>query len=126
MTISRPTSSTIHLTNPDAMPSIALDTQIINEKATITVVGHLASTNREAFRAAVELAIGRCTEITIDLGQCESIDAAALGCLITCSRHAKRAGAVFRLANLNDDLRQMMVETKLDALFAWDEEVSHG
>lgn len=105
------------------MTVLALDTQIVNQKASIAVAGRLEYSNRESFRAAVDAAIGSsCTEITVDLAGCVSIDAAALGCVITCSRNTKKAGAVFRLANLNDDLRQMMVETKLDTLFAWDDE----
>lgn len=104
------------------MTAIVLDTQILNDAARIAIAGRLEHSNRSSFRAQVELALAaRCTAITIDLTHCTGVDSAGLGCLVSCSKQAREKGAVLSLAGIDLDLRAVMIETKLDELFTFDD-----
>ena len=96
------------------------------EKA-IVAPAHLGADTRVDFRrAAVEMLDGMpesAGQLIVDLSATRLLDSAGLGVLILVRQHAAARGQTVRLRGVNENIRMLLVLTKLDDLFGSDD---HG
>ncbi len=89
---------------------------------------HLGLDSRVAFRQAASAMIEQLPERTgrlvIDLSETRQVDSAGLGALMLIQRRAAERRQVVVLRNANDELRFLLVLTKLDDLFQLDVEAA--
>ena len=89
----------------------------------IAVEGQLVAANRQQLREAVAHEIDRgARSFVIDFAETGYIDSAGLGALVSLSKKIREAGGSLRLTNLNEDLRTLFELTRLDTLFALEDQ----
>ena len=89
----------------------------------ISVEGQLVAGNRQQLREAVVSEIDRgVRSFVIDFAEAGYVDSAGLGALVSLSKKIREASGSLRLTNLNEDLRTLFELTRLDTLFALDDE----
>ena len=71
---------------------------------------------RDAIKVLDEMPVGN-GRLLIDLANTRSVDSAGLGALMLIQRHAAERRQSVVLSNINDELRFLLVLTKLDELF---------
>ena len=74
------------------------------------------SIRRDAIKVLDEMPVGN-GRLLIDLANTRSVDSAGLGALMLIQRHAAERRQSVVLSNINDELRFLLVLTKLDELF---------
>ena len=83
--------------------------------------GHLGLDSRAEFRqqatALLDTLPERTGRLVIDLSQTRQVDSAGLGALMLVQRRAAERKQVVVLRNVNEELRFLLVLTKLDDLF---------
>src|SRR4030095_390712 len=79
------------------------------------IAGQLIVTNRHELKQEIldELEMGE-TKFLLDLSDTGYIDSSGLGLLVSLSEWIRERGGELRLANLNDDLRNVFALTKFD------------
>ena len=96
-----------------------LTTQIDTRE--LTAPAHLGLDSRTEFRHAaagiLEQLPERTGRLVIDLGATRQVDSAGLGALMLIQRRAAERRQAVVLRNANDELRFLLVLTKLDDLF---------
>jgi len=88
----------------------------------VGVPGHLIVQNRQELKQLVldELEHGA-RNFLIDFSRTGYIDSAGLGALVSLMKRVREEGGELRLANLNDDLKQLLRLTKVDTLLPRDD-----
>ncbi|MEE8060922.1 MAG: STAS domain-containing protein [Gemmatimonadales bacterium] len=74
------------------------------------------SIRRDAIKVLDEMPVGN-GRLLIDLANTRSVDSAGLGALMLIQRHAAERRQSVVLSNINDELRFLLMLTKLDELF---------
>ena len=74
------------------------------------------SIRRDAIKVLDEMPVGN-GRLLIDLANTSSVDSAGLGALMLIQRHAAERRQSVVLSNINDELRFLLMLTKLDELF---------
>ncbi len=74
------------------------------------------SIRRDAIKVLDAMPVGN-GRLLIDLANTRSVDSAGLGALMLIQRHAAERRQSVVLSNINDELRFLLVLTKLDELF---------
>ena len=92
----------------------------------VGVRGQLIVANRQQLKECVldELEKGERTFL-IDLADTGYVDSAGLGALVSLRKKVRERGGDLRLANLNDDLKQLLRLTKVDTLLPCDVRDDH-
>ena len=87
----------------------------------VGVPGQLIVANRQQLKERVldELEKGE-RAFLIDLADTGYVDSAGLGALVSLRKKVRERGGELRLANLNDDLKQLLRLTKVDTLLPCD------
>lgn len=94
------------------------DVSTLNDVTVIDVQGQLIVGNRQELKQKVlEELEGGARKFLIDFSRTAYIDSSGLGVLVSLSKKIREQGGELRLANLNDDLRNLFELTKLDTLF---------
>lgn len=89
----------------------------------VGVEGPLTSEDRRELRRAVLEELDRgARHFRIDFARASSIDSSGLGALISVSKHIREGRGDLRVANLNSEIRTLFALTKLDTLFAIDDD----
>ena len=87
----------------------------------LTAPDHLGLETRTDFRqqatALLDTLPERTGQLVIDLGTTRQVDSAGLGALMLVQRRASERRQVVVLKNVNEELRFLLVLTKLDDLF---------
>jgi anti-sigma B factor antagonist len=85
----------------------------------VTIIGDLGSHNRQLLKQEVldALAAGE-QSIVVDATQSDYIDSSGLGVLVSCSRRCREDGATFAVAGLNEAMRTLFAQTRLDTVLA--------
>lgn len=88
----------------------------------VGVPGQLIVQNRQELKQRVldELENGT-RSFLIDFSRTGYIDSAGLGALVSLRKRVREQGGELRLANLNDDLKQLLRLTKVDTLLPRDD-----
>jgi anti-sigma B factor antagonist len=87
----------------------------------IGVEGQLVAGNRQQLRETVTSEIEKgVRSFIIDFADTGYIDSAGLGALVSLFKRIREAHGTLRLTNLNEDLRTLFELTRLDTLFALD------
>lgn len=88
----------------------------------VGVPDHLIVQNRQELKQRVldELENGA-KNFLIDFSRTGYIDSAGLGALVSLRKKVREQGGELRLANLNDDLKQLLRLTKVDTLLPRDD-----
>ena len=94
------------------------DVSTQNDVTIVDVQGQLIVGNRQELKQKVldELESGA-RKFLVDFSRTAYIDSSGLGVLVSLSKKIREHGGELRLANLNDDLRNLFELTKLDTLF---------
>ena len=74
------------------------------------------SIRRDAIKVLDEMPVGN-GRLLIDLANTRRVDSAGLGALMLIQRHAAERRQSVVLSNINDELRFLLMLTKLDELF---------
>lgn len=90
-----------------------------NQAATVVEVhGQLVVGNRRELRQKVLEALeSGARKFVIDFGETSYIDSSGLGVLVHLSKKIREQGGDLRIANLNEDLRNLFELTRLDTVF---------
>jgi anti-sigma B factor antagonist len=79
--------------------------------------------NRRELTERVVDELGRgARSFRLDFRKTRYVDSAALGALVSASKHIRQHAGELRLVNLNGDLKTLLEMTKLDALFRIDDD----
>ena len=89
--------------------------------AGVTIVridGQLIVGNRQELKTLIQdgLDLGE-RKFLIDCSQTGYIDSSGLGVLVSLAKRVRELGGELRIAGLNEDLRSLFEQTKLDSLF---------
>jgi anti-anti-sigma factor len=85
----------------------------------VEVDGQLIVGNRQEFKQRVLDALdGGERKFVVDFTRTGYIDSSGLGVLVSLSKKIRDEGGELRLAGLNEDLKTLFEQTKLDTLFA--------
>jgi anti-sigma B factor antagonist len=97
---------------------MSVTTEKRGDTVVVGVGSRLIVGNRKELKQAVldELERGE-QEFVIDFSETSYIDSSGLGVLVTLLKRVRERRGKLRLANLNDDLRQVFELTKLDSIF---------
>ena len=97
------------------------------DRVVVRVPAQLVVSNRQELKQRVldELAQGG-RRFVIDFRQTAYVDSAGLGTLVAASKRVRHEAGELRLANLNDDLRNLFQLTRLDTLFRIDDDNDRG
>ncbi|MDB6096305.1 MAG: anti-anti-sigma factor [Francisellaceae bacterium] len=87
------------------------------KELTITVVGRFDFSSLQLFRNAYEKTIQKPLAYVIDLKESEYLDSSALGMLLALRDYAGGDDADIRIKNCNNDVKKILIITKLDELF---------
>lgn len=83
----------------------------------IHVNGRFDFSSLQLFRNAYESSKGEPSAYTIDLGGSDYVDSSALGMLLALRDYAGGDSAKIKIVNCNNDIKKILVVTKLDELF---------
>lgn len=83
----------------------------------IHVNGRFDFSSLQLFRTAYEGSKGEPDAYTIDLGGSDYVDSSALGMLLALRDYAGGDSAKIKIVNCNNDIKKILVVTKLDELF---------
>jgi anti-anti-sigma factor len=92
-----------------APETLGLDTRVEIRKAAIRLLEEMPE------------GVGR---LVIDLGRTRHVDSAGLGALMLIQRRAAERRQTVTLRNVSDEIRFLLVLTKLDDLFQWESAVA--
>lgn len=84
---------------------------------TISVQGRFDFSTLQQFRQAYESVTPKPKSYVIDLKNSDYLDSSALGMLLALRDYAGGDAANIRILNPNDDIKKILVITKLDELF---------
>lgn len=84
---------------------------------TITVQGRFDFSSLQSFRTAYEKILPKPSKYIIDLKESEYLDSSALGMLLALRDYAGGENADISVINCNQDVKKILVITKLDELF---------
>lgn len=84
---------------------------------TITVQGRFDFSSLQTFRNAYEKILPKPSKFIIDLKDSEYLDSSALGMLLALRDYAGGENADISVINCNQDVKKILVITKLDELF---------
>jgi len=85
---------------------------------TITVQGRFDFSSLQNFRNSYEKIMPKPSTYVIDLKESEYLDSSALGMLLALRDYAGGDAANISVVNCNQDVRKILVITKLDELFS--------
>jgi anti-anti-sigma factor len=100
---------------------MAMSIEISGDTVAVRVEGQLTLGNRTELQHLVLDALAQGAQhIVVDLAASGYVDSAGLGTLVLLARRARAGGGELRVVNVNDDVRALMVLTKLDTVFGLD------
>lgn len=85
---------------------------------TISVQGRFDFSSLQNFRNSYEIVMPKPNKYVIDLKESEYLDSSALGMLLALRDYAGGDNASISVINCNQDVKKILVITKLDELFS--------
>lgn len=93
----------------------------------VHVEGQLIVGNRQELKQLIQEALEHGErKFLIDFAKAGYIDSSGLGALVSISKKVREPGGELRLSGLNDDLRSLFELTKLDTLFAINDDLNQA
>lgn len=84
---------------------------------TIKIQGRFDFSCLQSFRASYESANVKPQSYIVDMGECEYLDSSALGMLLSLRDYAGGDDAQIKIMHCTNDVRKILLITKLDELF---------
>lgn len=100
---------------------MAMSIETSGDMVAVRVEGQLTLGNRTELQQLVLDALAHgARHVVVDLAASGYVDSAGLGTLVLLARRARAVGGELRVANANQDVRALIVLTKLDTVFGLD------
>lgn len=87
------------------------------KELSIQISGRFDFSSLQLFRNAYEKVNQKPQKYVVDLGQCDYLDSSALGMLLALRDYAGGDSANIRIVKCSEDVKKILVITKLDELF---------
>lgn len=99
---------------------MAISSNLSNDGSllTITVKGRFDFSSLQSFRNAYEKTLPKPNKFIVDLKDSEYLDSSALGMLLALRDYAGGEKSDISVINCNQDVKKILVITKLDELFS--------